>query len=104
MDRTSTAWLAYRSVELRAMTLRYENRSRPLTISSDNPSANAATSGLAPLYLNGSTATQNPCSARDAPELASATGCQAGGVGVWSDGASAVTPRNASRTSRTDGK
>ena len=86
------------------MTLRYENRDRPVTMSSANPSANAASAGLTLLYLNESTATQNPCSAREAPELASTKGCQAGGAAVWIDGASAATPRSALRASRADEK
>ena len=51
-------------LELRAMTRRYEKRERPVTISSDNPSASDVMSALPPLYLNGSTATQKPSSGR----------------------------------------
>src|SRR5438034_973560 len=46
------------------MTLRYEKRERPVTMSSDKPSAKALRSAFAPTYLNGKTATQNPSSRR----------------------------------------
>jgi hypothetical protein len=48
------------------MTLRYEKRERPVTISSVSPSASAVSSELLPLYLNGNTATQKPSSSRQA--------------------------------------
>jgi hypothetical protein len=40
------------------MTLRYENRDRPVTISSGRPSARALRSSWLPVYLKGSTATR----------------------------------------------
>src|SRR5271155_5340172 len=71
-----------RDVELREITLRYEKRESPVTISSDRPSASAVRSALAPLYLNGSTATQNPSSERSAPEPSAAVGCVPVDVGA----------------------
>src|SRR5262249_59984884 len=59
--RTSVVVFAYRAVELRAITRRYENRESPVMISSARPSASPRRSALAPAYLKGSTATQKPC-------------------------------------------
>ena len=53
-----------------------------MTISSDRPSARAFSSALVPAYLMGSTATQNPSSARAAPESGAAAARDAGGVAV----------------------
>jgi hypothetical protein len=50
------------------MTRKYENFDMFVTMSSVNPSARAARSALEPTYLNGSTATQKPSSARVLPE------------------------------------
>src|SRR5271155_2222070 len=75
-----------RDVELREITLRYEKRESPVTISSDRPSASAVRSALAPLYLNGSTATQNPSSVRSAPEPSAAVGCAPVDVGAGGGG------------------
>src|SRR6185312_7316131 len=77
MERTSPDSPEYFAVEPRAITRRYENRERPVMISSENPSARAFTSALPPEDLNGSTATQNPSSARVAPD-AEATPARAG--------------------------
>ena len=49
-------------VALREITLRYEKRDRPVTISSVNPSARVVSDASVPTYLNGSTATQKPSS------------------------------------------
>src|SRR5580704_16299932 len=73
MARTSRDSLEYLAVDPRAMTRKYENRERPVTTSSDKPSASAFRSLLDPVYLNGSTATQKPSSARTAPESGTAT-------------------------------
>src|ERR1035438_5447630 len=77
MVRTSPDSLEYFAVEPRAITRRYEKRERPVMTSSDNPSASAFSSALAPAYLNGSTATQKPSSARAAPESATAAAREA---------------------------
>src|SRR5271157_64311 len=68
MARISPDSLEYFAVEPRAITRRYEKRESPVTISSDRPSARDFSSALAPAHLNGNTATQNPSSARVAPE------------------------------------
>jgi len=60
----------------------YENRNIPVTMSSVSPSARAVRSAFPPPYLNGSTATQNPSSARAAPESDAATARGAWGVAV----------------------
>ena len=49
-------------------TRRYEKRERPVTISSDSPSASVREIGVGPRHLNGRTATQNPSSCRTAPD------------------------------------
>src|ERR1700693_5623855 len=62
------------------------------------PSARAVRSALAPLYLNGSTATQNPSSARTAPETGAETSedSRAGIPVLFSRGASSPALRNPS--------
>src|ERR1017187_9774776 len=60
--------LEYFAVDPRAITRRYEKRDRPVTISSDSPSARAFNSTLVPAYLNGSTATQKPSLVRLSPD------------------------------------
>src|SRR4030095_7216030 len=72
-----------RRVDVRAITRRYEKRDKPVTISSERPSANASRSAFEPRYLNGSMATQNPSSVRADPE---SMGADEIGSGVVVDG------------------